>query len=119
MERKVVRLLNELPAKEERDKDAMLKLRDRILTNDRKVNERIDKIVEENFTLPDTLPDIKIASPDEKGDKRKDDKSKDANLSFRDYMTSNLTSLAESVKALESSLAADYVLKGSYQSDID
>jgi len=115
MEKKVVRVLNELPAKEERDKDAMLKLRTMVLTNDRQVNERIDKIVEENFTIPD----IKIASQDENGDKRKDDKSKDSNVSFRDYMTSNLTSLAESVKALESSLTADYVRKASYQSDID
>lgn len=100
MEKKVVRLLNELPAKEERDKDAMLKLRSMVLNNDRQVNERIDKIIEENFTIPD----IKISSS-------QDDKS---NISFRDYMASNLTSLAQSVKALETSLSSDFVRKASY-----
>jgi hypothetical protein len=80
MEKKVVRVLNELPAKEERDKDAMMKLRTMVLTNERQVNERIDKIVEENFTIPEV-----------KDTSLKDDKT---HISFRDYMTNNLNSLA-------------------------
>jgi hypothetical protein len=89
MEEKVVQLLNELPIKEEKDRDAFKQLRILVEKNDAAVNERIDTLIKENFTVPES------SVPDVGGNKdTKDNKNK---LSFRDYMTNNMTSMASSI----------------------
>ena len=54
MEEKVVQLLNELPIKEEKDRDAFKQLRILVEKNDAAVNERIDTLIKENFTVPES-----------------------------------------------------------------
>ena len=59
MEKKVVQLLNELPIKEEKDRDAFKQLRILVEKNDSAVNERIDTLIKENFTVPESsVPDV-------------------------------------------------------------
>ena len=56
-EKKVVRVLRELPIKDQKDQETFQELRELINTNDHNLHERIDMLVEENFTIPEIILD--------------------------------------------------------------
>jgi hypothetical protein len=94
LEKKVVRVLKELPAKAEKDEERFAYIEERITSVNDKISKRIDQLIEDNFRIPDIELDPSLKP-----------------LSFREFMTGNLSSLAKSVKQINHKLDHDYTTK--------
>ena len=74
--------------------DHMEKLQEDFDKNKIQVNSRFDQLIEDNFKIPEILTDDDFKP-----------------VSFRDFMTSNMVSLANQIKKLEEKCTSEYLVQ--------